>query len=556
MTSPFAKNLAIATALNLFFMALCFYFGIARYGALDDYFMGAILSGAFGDAPDTHLFFVNTLYAKLLVPFYKVFPQVGWYYISLVAAVFVSFSTITFLLLKKLGLRMGVLVSIAFIALFCEDQYLVVQFTQAASMLGAAGMLAFIFGVMEKRSLPLGAWGFLLMALASLLRYQAFLMGVPLFIMALAFLLKENRRPWWKVLVGLSLLAVFISLANTYHKGVFEATPEYRHYTAFQNVRSTVTEGYYNQNAVYEDLEEMNLSGKDFALFKEWVLYDTEVFSLERMRPVMELVHRHGFTTDKRIIPNALLTALSNSLTRPVFWAWVLLCAFVLWKNPKQKWVPVASFFIVSGLIAYLITLSRLVYRVESGYWFYATVMMTPFLKNLPSLPKKLTIALALILMASMTFFFAKEDITIIRSPASGKRQFVSGDIDFTDYDAVYSKIENEPEHFFLMNMNSYMRLAVHRQAPYYAMPVGSLKNIVSFGYWTPYLPAVQKNLSDFGIENPMRDVINEGVYVINQGNLASYLQRHHYDSVAVDTACVIGELIFYKYRVVLPEAQ
>lgn len=556
MTSPFTKNLAIATALNLFFMAICFYFGVARYGALDDYFMGAILSGAFGDAPDTHLFFVNTLYAKLLVPFYKVFPQVGWYYLSLVAAVFVSFSTITFLLLKKLGIRVGVLVSTVFISLFCEDQYLVVQFTQAASMLGAAGMLAFIFGVMEKRFFPLAFWGLLLMALSSLLRYQAFLMGVPLFIMALAFLLKENWRLWWKALIGLTLLALFVNLANNYHKAVFEATPEYRYYTAFQSVRANVTEGHYNQNAVYEDLEEMGFSGKDFALFKEWVLYDTEVFSIERMKPVMERIRTHAITTDKRTIPNALLIALSNSLTRPVFWAWVLLCAFVLWKNPKQKWVPVASFFIVSGLIAYLITLSRLVYRVESGYWFYATAMMIPFLKNIPPPPKKLSIALAFILIVGMAFYFAKEDITIIRSPTSGNRKFVSGDIDFTDYAAVYSKIESEPEHFFLMNMNSYMRLAVHRQAPYYAMPVGSLKNIASFGYWTPYLPAVQKNLDDFGIKNPMREVVAKGVYVINQGNLAPYLQRHHYDSVAVDTACVIGELVFYKYRVVLPEAK
>ena len=40
-------------------------------------------------------------------------------------------------------------------------------------------------------------------------------------------------------------------------------------------------------------------------------------------------------------------------------------------------------------------------------------------------------------------------------------------------------------------------------------------------------------------------------IFVINEGKLANFLQRHYYDSVAVDTLKVIGEMEFFKYRLV-----
>ena len=48
-----------------------------------------------------------------------------------------------------------------------------------------------------------------------------------------------------------------------------------------------------------------------------------------------------------------------------------------------------------------------------------------------------------------------------------------------------------------------------------------------------------------------MKDVVHDNVIVINEGKLANFLQRHYYDSVAVDTLKVIGEMEFFKYRLV-----
>ena len=95
------------------------------------------------------------------------------------------------------------------------------------------------------------------------------------------------------------------------------------------------------------------------------------------------------------------------------------------------------------------------------------------------------------------------------------------------------------------------MRFSHHKKPPYLAEPIGSYRNIISFGYWTPYLPEIKKSLSDFGIKNPIQDVVNDNAIVINEPTLADHLQRFYYDSVVVDTLKTIGEISFYKYRII-----
>jgi hypothetical protein len=99
--------------------------------------------------------------------------------------------------------------------------------------------------------------------------------------------------------------------------------------------------------------------------------------------------------------------------------------------------------------------------------------------------------------------------------------------------------------------MNAFMRFSHHRNPPYLATPVGSFKRTVSFGYWTPYLPEVTSALNEFGITNPIKDVIKDNVIVLNEPGLVDFLQRHYYDSVAVDTLKSIGDMTFFKYRLV-----
>ena len=124
------------------------------------------------------------------MPLYHLFPKIGWYYIGEMTAVFISFFTIGYVLLRKMGANWGTLLATLFTALFASDFYLVVQFTQCASILSAAGMLLFAYEICEvskkenaskfTKAFPFTIALFL-MLWGSMMRWQAFLMGMPFF---------------------------------------------------------------------------------------------------------------------------------------------------------------------------------------------------------------------------------------------------------------------------------------------------------------------------------------------------------------------------------------
>lgn len=552
---PFKRTLTISLVINLFFLALCLIFGDLKFGAVDDYFMAARLTGALGMDYNPHLIFVNAIYGYALLPLYHLFPAIGWYYIGEMFSVFLSFTVIGYVLLQRCGERWGAILAALFTALFASDFYLVVQFTQCASILSAAGMLFFAYGVLRSHdnvsksqaTIPF-ILAIFLMLWGSVMRWQAFLMGLPFFCLGLLFILRECWSAKWHVIVGLTILFAGAFGMHAFDQKIYQR-PTYEAFNKFQGPRVTLGDNSnYNQNAVYEDAEELGLSGKDYHMLTEWVLYDTDVFSVDSIKRYTDIIppYRDSIPTER--IPQLILNALSNSLHAPLFWTWFILCIVIYTTNPKKFLYLWASLTLVLTLMAYLLAMGRLVYRVESGFWLYATVLTIPLFGRFTfSISKKLLFAILGAIAIANTYTYATSG-EIVRDPGHGSKRTIAVK-DSTDYTQVFNYIDSQPDKMFLLSMNAFMRFSHHRNPPYLASPTGSFRRTVSFGYWTPYLPEVDEALKEFGITNPIKDVIKDNVIVLNEPNLVDFLQRHYYDSVAVDTLKSIGEMKFFKYR-------
>ena len=548
---PFKRALTYSVIINLFFLGLCLIFGDLKFGAIDDYFMAARLTGALGTDYNPHLIFVNSIYGYALLPLYYLFPKIGWYYIGEMFSVFLSFTVIGYVLLQRCGERWGAILAALFTALLASDFYLVVQFTQCASILSAAGMLLFAYGVITqpRRTFPF-ILGVILMLWGSVMRWQAFLMGMPFFCLGMLFILKECRKFKWHVITGLvALFSAAISM-HIWDQNIYKA-PEYQDFVKFQGPRTTFGDmGNYNQNAVYEDAEELGLSGKDYQMLTNWILYDTEVFSVDSLKHYAKLIPPYLDKNYKELIPRNLLNALTHSLQAPLFWTWFFFCLLVYATSPKRFIYLWASFALVLILIAYLLAMGRLVYRVESGFWLYAAALAIPLFGRFTlNIPRKLKYTSLGFIAIANTFSYMTTG-EMVRDPSSGRLRTLVVE-DTTDYTQVFDYINKQPEKMFLLSMNAFMRFSHHRNPPYLAEPSGIYRNTVSFGYWTPYLPEVKEALTDYGISNPIKDVIHDNVIVLNEPNLADFLQRHYYDSVAVDTLKQISKTTFYKYRLV-----
>jgi hypothetical protein len=205
--------------------------------------------------------------------------------------------------------------------------------------------------------------------------------------------------------------------------------------------------------------------------------------------------------------------------------------------------------------MAHLLAIGRLVYRVESGFWLYATVLAIPLFNKITfSISQKLVYTVLGVIATANVISYACSG-AMVRNPVNGEKRTIAVE-DSTDYTQVFNYIDNQSDKMFLLSMNAFMRFSHHRNPPYLATPVKSFKRTVSFGYWTPYLPEVTNALNEFGTTNPIKDIIKDNVIVLNEPGLAGFLQRHYYDSVAVDTLKSIGDMTFFKYRLVNSSVQ
>lgn len=555
------RALAIAACINIFFIVLCIVFGDIQYGAVDDYFMAAVLTGAHGSAYNPHMMFVNAIYGYALLPLYHLFPAIGWYYVGEMFSVFLSFTTISYIIIQKMGNRWGALSATFFVAFFASDFYQVVQFTRCASILSATGMFVFAYAVTlsAKKSntefqrfakvLPF-IYAVFLLLWGSIMRWDAFLMGMPFFALTMLFLLRECWTSKIHVLIGIAVMFIAAFSLHSFDRSLYQ-NDTYRPYIQIQGPRATFGDaGNYNQNAVYEDLEEMGKSGIDYSMLTSWIFYDTETFARDSMMAIINVINQYQEANAASNLPKQLMCALANSLHRPVTWGWFIACLLIFASNRKKFTYLWASLAVMLFMMILLLARNRLFYHVESGLWLYATFMAIPLWNKIRiQINSKIVIAILAIVGIANIATYAKDGDNV-RDPVAGNLRTTTVS-DSTDYKKVFSYIEQNKDKMFLASMNSYMKFSHHKMPPYRAEPFGSFKNIVSLGYWTPYLPEITESLKEYGITNPIKDVVHDNVIVIDEDGLCDFLQRHYYDSVAVDTLNVIDKMTFYKYRLV-----
>lgn len=551
------KILLYSFTINLFFLALCLAFGHLRFSSIDDWFMSGILSGIYGGGYNVHLTFVNAAYGYCLLPLYHLFPKISWYYIGEVSSVFISLLVIVYILIRKIGYQWGTVLAVLLFVLCASDYYLALQFTQCAAILSAAGMLAFIYGagnikesgrVTRAGIVPI-AIGVVLLWWGSCMRWPAFLMGMPFFAVAL---LMHAKRLWSvKAVVAIGLVAILAGVwgfheFNRYHY----SSPEYKKYMDFQRPRALLGDGLnYNQQAVGEDLEEQGFSFKDYALLTDWIFYDSEVFAPESISVVTDAINRHYYKIPFRTLPMAILRSMRTSADRPAFMAWLLFSLALFAFNPRKNLWVWASLGIMFAMMAYLLYLQRLVYRVEMGMWFYAAILTIPLLKERFQIPRIVSVGLVTVLALATLFSFAITGPQV-RSTNTGEIvPFLNEDADTADFKGLFAFMDSVPDStVFVAKMNSYMRISRQKNPPYLTEPQGSWEQLISFGYWTPYFPDVEAAFHKRGIQNPIKDLVRDNVFVIDEPYLVDFLERHHYEKVKIDTVRNFNGMVIYKY--------
>ena len=546
----FQQPFCMALCLNLLFLLLCLGIGGIHVGSLDDYFMSAIVTGAYGGEFDPHILFVNGAYAYFLKPFYLLFPSVGWYYIFQLVSVFAAFTVFTYFMLRQVSGRLGIALSVFVLACLASDLYMNVAFTQCAAAATAAAIVLFYFGNSERRRLWLVAGG-VFFVVGIVFRKEGFLLGMPFLVAVLALSVVETRKILKTTVVVLLLCVAAYQGLQTFNNSLFENN-EYTYYRDYQWSRSTFGDGAnYDVDAVVDELDERQMQSRDFRYMRSWIFHDTQVLSLDSLKPFVNVVDRNRYEVNAAKMPAALFLVLASSFFKTNAWCWVVLCfAFFFFAPRRANWYAWGSLALICLCLGYLLYVNRVVSHVESGIWLYAIVSAIPMMKSKDFVVgerlNKLPYLIGVLALGALVMAFSSE-----RNIGNNRVLFGTPQMS-KDWNNLVHYMESRPDDVFLLYFNDYKYLATCKNPAYKAVAPRSWGNIIPVGYWNINLPEMKKEMAERGVNNPIRDLIKDNVYIVESDTLRKfdrYYWVHYHQSVHRDTVASFGDLQLIKYR-------
>ena len=553
--SLFQKDLFVAIALNVAFALLSVFVCGEHYSSLDDFFMHAVLTGAYGSEYDVHTYFVNAMYGYLLKPFYELFPTFGWYSFFETVAVFLSFTAICFALLKRCGRKLGLALSVLVLVCVSPDFYFHVAFTQCAGVLTATGIFLFAIGSEERRVNYLIV-ACLFLAGGVIFRIQMFLLGMPTLAAILLFGFLRTRRIWKGTLIALlAVLCTYQGLKE--FNAVHFKNDGYDYYAAYQGVRAYFGDGaFYDADGFSAELDERGIGSRNFRYLRSWYFYDNNVFHLDSLKNLIDIAERYHYEPNYVKMPFAVMRAVSDSLLRGSVWCWALVClTLIFFSNRKAWWVPWFSFVLIAVPYTYLLMVNRVVGHVESGIWIFVVLFVLFFVNKEDVLEKKQTknfiqisylVCLVCVAIGATNVAFDKLSKTSFVD--AGKQPDWAGFLQYA---------KDRPEDVFLLPFARYKEMATRIGNTREAIAPGSLGNIHSTGYWNIHLPAVDKELKKRGVTNIFRDIKNDNVYVIGDGQAMSFVpfySDHYHEKLSIDTLRFFGDMPLLKYHLEVQE--
>lgn len=550
---PYYGSFAAALLANIIFLLLYLALGVVCHGSLDDYFMSCVLTGGYGSQYDVHMYFVNSAYGYFLKPFYLLFPKVGWYFLFEIFGTFAAFTTYTYFIIRKLGNKFGLPLALIMLAALTPNFYFQLSFTQCATAYTAAGILLFAIGDAERNNRFLVMGAFFLVA-GSVMRWEGFLLGVP-FLCVLLGLNYFPRRHICKstIIIFCTAIAVLYGLKK-YDEYLF-SQGDYKYYAEYQGPRSFFGDGaFYDIESTRDELEERGMSSLDFSFARNWIFYDTENLNAKKLKPIIEIANRNLYEPNWAKMSMAFLIAVSRALTQTSSWCWAIFCILlIIIPSKKSNLYPWFSLSIVAISIGYLLLVNRIVAHVESGIWLYAVVCGIPFFYKEGIIRNQLVekrIQLITYIMIGFAALFAV--LSISSQPLKTQWKIietreVDGDwknfIDFT---------KKHPNDVFLLSFDRYKELGKVKDKPYRSIEPGSWQNIFPLGYWNMNLPAMRGELAKRGVNNPVKDIVNPNVYVVEEYPypiLLDFYDLHYHELISIDTVNSFGKIQLLKYH-------
>ena len=421
------------------------------------------------------------------------------------------------------------------------NSYLYPCFSKTCAVAVAGGLCLMLYAMgdgMEKpKRLPL-VLGLVMAVMGFLWRYEEFFavaaLMAPVGLVQVLELLRKTggEKPGqrlirvWRYARPFLLLILLVLLLFGLDRFLW-TRGDYAFFTEYNDARSMLVDfstlpDYEQMQQVYDSLD---MDENAVYFLKNWSFYDTEKFSMEKIRAVLDA--RNSVTTKQSpgeclgIFLDKALPGLAGTLAGMGF-ALMLMLWLACGRHRWQDWLGLGISFGFFGLIYLLMIYQNryLANRVDMGL-LLALMLTMSFLMDEAKLRNDRIFCALLIALALAVGLYTNKNVCKL-----------SDQYDVEDKSAKKAAIEQllaDEEHLYLCKVWS---IDHELYTPLETAPAGFAYRIVLLGGWSLYHPSIEHVLEAYEIENPYPDMIgNEQVRLIDSDveRTLAYL-REYYD--------------------------
>lgn len=522
-------NLAKSIIINIVILVVMLMFTRMSYETNDDY---AIASRIAADYP--YVGFVNYYLCKVLIVIQKMLPAVNCFVVFLIAVSFVSFTCVLYTVFSTGTSRMVSIAATAMTALFAFDHYSALQFTKTAALVMTAGMLMLVDCVTKKKKAPAYIMPVLLIYLGACIRVDA-LLGAAGFagVYGIVWLVQNRSRLkedgyFTLPRIGLYVLLVVLVCGayglDQYSCRINVSTDELRYAEDYSLYRSNIvdfpTYEYYEDNVAAYDA--IGISENDIYLIDHWFFDYEGAASMENLRNI-DSIERNDDSMATVVIKSVkkCLRRIYNGVRDLSFTGIhiIYLCALAAWMllalKPKHWPYVIGTGLMSLALYLALFYMQRPNYRalyiadIGAAVWLLYYLMNNIDEKKSPRRGASAVMGAAVVLITVM-----------LMVPAySGSESKAA--------DAADKMMSETMQEYFLQNEDClYVWSTTEKKtsriysSPWRA-PDNKDHNVAGTGGWGVLSPYILGKLAEFGVYNPIKDLIdNDKAFFVGNNSI------------------------------------
>lgn len=555
-------------ALNLTAAAVTLLIGGVSYELNDDAAISRMIC-AFGEYK---IGFVNYFLCYLLGRLYELFPVANVYTIFLLLAACAGMAGASYVLLRQLGMELGLLLVSAIVLLTAVDLYTSIQFTKVSAVLMLAGA-AFLFSYcFHNATWPYAmvGWGFALVG--SLIRFDNLLLFSAFF---LAYWLACSGTFWArrgepeirrKILAApaRSLLLVALPACGLqfWSTSTNTSSAEMAYYYSLRPAKSELMDyGLPSYQAHQAEYQQLGFSENDYQMLRSWYFDNTGFLDKDRLESVVRIKDTASAQSWVRRWQKGI-----TQLDRWVYlrgagvYVLALLAVTVagIGARSRAKLLSGSLGLTAVALFLYLAASGRCNYRAQFGIWIFAAVL--PYLSldagSLAALVARMN-GRGQLAPSVLGIVLAGGTLLACAAGAFLQGAYVRGSRNSAVNEGLQRHVRQHADKLFF---NYDYALYDGQSAIVHPLRGDKwLKNFFRLGGWTDGLEAPAQFLRRYNVENPYRDMIdNPRVSVVfgspdaASSGLALYLNEHY--SAPDYTVTFIREHVFgdaYVFRAV-----